>query len=299
IETNGCPGYPQHNVTVARNVIICKTGPIHVGGSDAIGTYYAQDVKIYGNVVMGGCQTGTSTSTPRAFALNAYSKNLQIYNNTLVGVGRGPDNRGYIGMLFPPGSSGIVKNNIFKNYPVGISGTATEDYNVFDIDVSTPSSNGVTRGGHSKSKTSPKFMVNPPLKATDVKLQSTSPAIRGGANLGSAFGSILSPLGVASPFGTYDQSLGWMMGAFGYAFVSATPTFSPVAGTYSSTQSVSISTSSVGAAIYYTTNGTTPTTSSSVYTGPIPVSATTIVQAIAAGGTFSASPVVTATYVIQ
>ena len=45
---------------------------------------------------------------------------------------------------------------------------------------------------------------------------------------------------------------------------AAAPTFSPAAGTYTSTQSVTISDATTGATIYYTTNGTTPTTSSSV-----------------------------------
>jgi hypothetical protein len=80
---------------------------------------------------------------------------------------------------------------------------------------------------------------------------------------------------------------------------AATPTFSPAAGTYTSAQSVTISDSSAGATIYYTTNGTTPTTSSSVYSAAIPVSATSTIQAIAAGGSFSQSSPASATYTIH
>ena len=50
----------------------------------------------------------------------------------------------------------------------------------------------------------------------------------------------------------------------------ATPTFSPAAGTYTGSVTVTISTTTSGATIRYTTDGSTPTTSSPVYTGPIP-----------------------------
>ena len=50
----------------------------------------------------------------------------------------------------------------------------------------------------------------------------------------------------------------------------ATPTFNPAAGTYSSAQSVTISTTTGGATINYTTNGTTPSsTVGTVYSNPV------------------------------
>ncbi len=64
----------------------------------------------------------------------------------------------------------------------------------------------------------------------------------------------------------------------------ATPVFSPAGGTYTSAQTVSISDATPGATIYYTTNGTTPTTNSTVYSGPIAVSSTETLEAIAAFG---------------
>src|SRR6185503_8767511 len=51
----------------------------------------------------------------------------------------------------------------------------------------------------------------------------------------------------------------------------ATPTFSVAAGTYNAPLSVTISTATSGATIYYTTDGTVPTTSSTLYTGPVAV----------------------------
>lgn len=49
------------------------------------------------------------------------------------------------------------------------------------------------------------------------------------------------------------------------------PAFSPAAGTYVRDQAVSIACSDTGATIYYTTDGTEPTTSSTQYTAPIEV----------------------------
>jgi sugar lactone lactonase YvrE len=79
----------------------------------------------------------------------------------------------------------------------------------------------------------------------------------------------------------------------------ATPTFSPVAGTYAAAQTVAISDAASGVTIYYTTNGTTPTTSSTKYTGPITVSSTETVKAIAVASGWANSATGSATYTIQ
>jgi hypothetical protein len=81
-------------------------------------------------------------------------------------------------------------------------------------------------------------------------------------------------------------------------YPAATPTFNPAAGTYTTAQSVTLSDSTPGTTIYYTTNGTTPTLSSAVYTGPINVGSTETIEAIAAGGGYSQSPTGSAAYTI-
>ncbi len=72
---------------------------------------------------------------------------------------------------------------------------------------------------------------------------------------------------------------------------AAKPTFNPVGGNYASAQSVAISTATPGATIYYTDNGTTPTTGSAVYTGPITVSSSKTLSAIATAPNYSPSDV--------
>ena len=76
----------------------------------------------------------------------------------------------------------------------------------------------------------------------------------------------------------------------------ATPTFSPAAGTYTTAQNVTISCETSGATIYYTTDGTAPTTSSSVYSSPIAISTTTTVKAMGVKAGMSNSSVATAVY---
>lgn len=80
---------------------------------------------------------------------------------------------------------------------------------------------------------------------------------------------------------------------------AAVPTFAPVAGTYTSAQSVTISDSTPGVTIYFTTDGTNPTTSSTQYSAPITVSATETIKAIAAASGYATSAIASATYTIN
>jgi N-acetylneuraminic acid mutarotase len=81
--------------------------------------------------------------------------------------------------------------------------------------------------------------------------------------------------------------------------VAATPTFNPPAGTYTSAQSVEINDTTPGAAIYYTTNGATPTAASTLYTGTIPVSSSETIEAIAVAASYADSAVASAAFTIN
>ncbi|HOY85323.1 MAG TPA: chitobiase/beta-hexosaminidase C-terminal domain-containing protein [Candidatus Syntrophosphaera sp.] len=61
--------------------------------------------------------------------------------------------------------------------------------------------------------------------------------------------------------------------------VVATPSFNPKGGIFSSSQNVTISCDTVGATVYYSTDGSEPTTNSAVYSGPIMISNTTQLKA--------------------
>jgi hypothetical protein len=84
-----------------------------------------------------------------------------------------------------------------------------------------------------------------------------------------------------------------------YTLRAATPAFSPGAGTYSSAQSVTISDATPGALIYYTTNGVTPTTASTLYSAPVSVSSTATLMAIATLAGWSNSALASASYTIS
>ena len=80
---------------------------------------------------------------------------------------------------------------------------------------------------------------------------------------------------------------------------AAVPTFFPAAGTYYGAQNVTISCTTPVSTIYDTTDGTTPTASSTAYTIPVSVSTSEPLNAICAASGYSNSAVVSANYVIQ
>lgn len=79
----------------------------------------------------------------------------------------------------------------------------------------------------------------------------------------------------------------------------ATPTFNPAAGTYTSAQNVTISTTTADASIYYTTNGDEPTESSTPYTAPVSVAVSTTLKAKAYKAGMDPSTTATAAYTIN
>ena len=104
------------------------------------------------------------------------------------------------------------------------------------------------------------------------------------------FAGVFAPVGIAvkvySGFGTTKRTV-------------ATPTATPVAGTYTGTQSVKLECATEGADIYYTTDGSTPTTDSTKFTSNISVAATTTIKAIAVKEGQYNSSVLTAAYTIS
>jgi sugar lactone lactonase YvrE len=106
---------------------------------------------------------------------------------------------------------------------------------------------------------------------------------------------------IASKTGMADSPVASATYIISYGVVS-TPTFNPAAGTYSSDQSVTISCATSGTTVYYTTDGSTPTTSSTLYSAAIPVAGngtSETINAIATKDGMVDSAMASATYSIK
>ena len=139
------------------------------------------------------------------------------------------------------------------------------------------------------------FSVNPVTGAFTAQY-----SFVGGADGATPYGSLLwaangtlygtSTLGGKNGNGTvYSVTLG-----------SAAPlAFSLASGSYTSTQTVTLSDVTAGVTIYYTTDGTTPTTASAVYSAPLSVASSETILAVAAGNGYPVSGVAIAQYTIS
>lgn len=76
------------------------------------------------------------------------------------------------------------------------------------------------------------------------------------------------------------------------------PVFTPDAGNYNTPQSITITTTTIGATIYYTVDGTTPTTSSNVFSSALPIwsAAGKTIKAYATKSGMTDSPIITGVF---
>jgi len=80
---------------------------------------------------------------------------------------------------------------------------------------------------------------------------------------------------------------------------AATPIFSLKEGTYVTGGALTISNGMANSAIYYTTDGTTPTTASMLYTGPMTISSSESIRAMATASGYRNSSTALADYVVE
>ena len=85
----------------------------------------------------------------------------------------------------------------------------------------------------------------------------------------------------------------------GFNWKVATPTFSPVPGTYSANQSVTMACATAGATIRYTTNGSEPTSASPQYTAAVSLTVSTTLKARAFKAGLADSSTATGAYTLK
>ena len=136
-------------------------------------------------------------------------------------------------------------------------------------------------GTSGNSPASPPTKTNPPPGS-------------GGATIQPGEKTLRNPSILTIPRGTAS-------GAAPPASAAQPPAISPAGGTYNVAQlgsGVTIADSTAGAVIHYTTDGSTPTASSAKYSGPIPVSSTTTIKALATASGMTNSAITTTAYII-
>ena len=241
-------GYHNHGIYFKNGRLIWRynyqyNGGVETGASVKIDGNAQNGCEVYGNIISSG------GGTQNWGVLSAVGSGHLIYNNTFYGVGTGV--WACSGGACSGGSGITIKNNIFHTCSLTLRAQATtnfvSDNNIFYNSLSaTPFYWGATQYNFADWKTNSSQDANStstdPLftnaAGSDFTLQSISPAIDAGANLGSTYSSALLPGSTwPSSVTTADQSLrgsGWEIGAYIYP-VPQTPTIgAPSALSFSS-----------------------------------------------------------------
>jgi Chitobiase/beta-hexosaminidase C-terminal domain len=175
------------------------------------------------------------------------------------------------------GLSRTVINRATAAEPITVSGPAAGD--ITDVTVSvngTPVAGGATFAGSAPTRTWSKTIDGAMIAAlADGAVTLTAHFVGGAAPPPDAVRTLAKDT-VAPP----------------------APTMTPGAGTFTSAQSVTLNNAEAGVAMRYTNDGSTPTASSVLFTGPIPVTASQTIKAIAVDAAGNASAVATFAYTI-
>jgi hypothetical protein len=282
---------------IADNAVRTTAADVAVGGGVAIRNPTGS-VIIDSCLIAGNRASSTSGHIGKGGGIGVeYNANninvVTVRNVTIVGntVGDGETANSSIGgavyVAYPSGSEKpstfvmmdcVISGNttLNANTTVNIVSGADVDYCLFDI--------ADDKVGVNSLVGDPVF-VNP--TDGDYRLGSGSAAVGVGTTY-EGIGVDLDNVAFAEPPS---------MGCYEYGDLTATPTFTPASGEiFYYTLDVEIACTNSGAVIYYTTDGTVPTTSSSLYEGPIEISATTTVKARAYTAGKGLSAVASATY---
>jgi hypothetical protein len=274
---NNAAGYPATKTFIGSNAFITKLNP---GGSQLLySTYLGGSSQDYGYAIaldgVGGVYVAGQTS----------STNFPTTTGAFQTANAGGDSDAFIAKL----AIGSVVSTIATTTSVSSSANPQVQGNAvtFTVTVTPASGTGIPTGNVV-------FSVDG-TQASAAALGSNGKATYSTSSLTTGQHTIRAGYAGSTAYAASNGSITETI----TAPQAATPAISPAAGTYTSTQSVTITDSTTGAAIYYTTNGTTPTASSTHYTGAISVAATETIEAIAVATGYTNSAVASATYTIN
>jgi len=248
-------------------------------------------------------QIATTATSPLG---NGLTFTIQNAGTTALGpIGGG---LGY-GPSSPSGTAGIGESVAVKFDLINNAGEGTNSTGLFTNGAS-PTVPATTIGGGVALNSGDIFAVHMTYDGTTLTMTITDTTNTAKTfttswpvNIPSVVGGNTALVGFTAGTG-YSQAnqdiITWTFSNSGTTSAAATPTFSPAGGSYAGTQSVTIA-STKGATIYYSTNGTTPSStspSSTLYSGAISVAASETVQAIALASGLSNSAVGSASYTI-
>jgi len=231
---------------------------------------------------------------------NADGITFTIQNAGLSALGNSGGGLGYSGI----GNSVAVKFDLYSNNGEGVDSTGLYQNGAVPT---TPASDlsGAGINLHSGDKFSVHMTYNGGVLAmsiTDVvtgAVYNTSWSI----NIPQVIGGNSAYVGFTGGTGglTATQNIqNWsLVSGTSQQATAGAPIFSPAPGSYSAAQSVTLSSPTPGASIHYTTDGSTPTASSTLYLNAIPVSATETVKALTVASGYSNSSVSGGTYTIS
>jgi Chitobiase/beta-hexosaminidase C-terminal domain len=246
-----------------------KDGNLYLVNRDSMGKYSSAANKIYQEVpdaLPGG-----------VWAVPAY------FNNTI-----------YYGPVGSPILAFQFTNAKLQAGPVAQTGTS------FAYPGTTPSvsADGNMNGIVWATETSGPGVLHA-YDATDLKeIYNSNQALRSRDHFGTA-SKFLTPT-IANGKVYIDTTTGVaVFGLLSGSSATQPPTFRPPPGTYKLPRNVILKDVTPGATIYYTTNGSIPTTSSTVYTAPIPFNGDLTVKAFAVASGLQPSGVVTGAYKLR
>jgi hypothetical protein len=267
------------------------------GQSEASSAWFTSPVNV---------QTFTTDFSFQLTTPNADGMTFAIQNAGATALGPSGGGLGY-GAGLPGGTGGIptsiaVKFDLFQNSHEGNNSTGLY------TNGTSPTSPAITLGGGVNLHSGDIFQVHMTYDGTTLTMTITDTVTKSTftnswtVDIPGTIGSTSALAGFTAGTGgqtATQEIISWTYSSNASSQPAATPVISPATGTYTSTQAVTITDATAGSTIYYTVDGSQPTTSSTQYTASFPVSTTTTVKAIATAPNFTQSGTATSVITIN